>query len=278
MKTKTKPKRKIVKKVMVPSASELMNAIAVIDEHGNMNVPVHLSKAEYKSCLKEVKNGKISREDFNRLLVFRNLRLAAKYAGLARIKGMDFGDVLAECVCGMINAAEKFDPDRGWAFSTYATVSLKNVIRRLYNVMQKDVKSDVYCRNYRSIRGQIRGSKGSALKVLSMFSNKDGEGQIIDVPDDRRKPAYEVDVLIALKDAMTSLTERELNIIRDRYFTGKTLDEVGQEYGICKERVRQIETAARQRLLKAMGPIGDYHVHKILRVKADRPAILSDGI
>ncbi|KFI32536.1 RNA polymerase sigma 70 [Haematobacter missouriensis] len=235
-------------------------------------------------------------------LVTAYLRLAISMAMKFRRYGVPMGDLLQESIVGLMKAAEKFDPDRGVRFSTYAVWWIKasiqdhvmrnwSLVRTGSTTVQKSLFFNLHrvrARLEREARQRGEDLAGDELlqavadglgvslrDVTEMERRMSGQDQSlnavqgaeegrewIDALEDDTPRAEEVyenrhDTLRLrnwLMTAMGDLSERERYIVRERRLRPqpRTLDSLGTELGLSKERVRQIETAAFARLRKSL--------------------------
>lgn len=235
-------------------------------------------------------------------LVTAYLRLAVSMAMKFRRYGVPMGDLLQESVVGLMKAAEKFDPDRGVRFSTYAVwwikASIQDHVMRNWSLVRTGsttVQKSLFFNLHRvrsrlereaemagerltgeDLRLAVARELGVSLRDVSdMERRMAGQDQSlnavqgaeegrewIDALEDEAPRAEEVyearhDTLRLrqwLIAAMKDLSQRERYIISERRLRAdpRTLDSLGTELGLSKERVRQIETAAFARLRKSL--------------------------
>jgi RNA polymerase primary sigma factor len=222
-------------------------------------------------------------------LVHANLRLAIKIANQYRGCGLDFDDLFSEASLGLSKAVDRWDPDRGAKFSSYAAFWIKQGIRRALSNQSRTVRipvkktldlpkirkaksdllhelgrnpssAEISVRSGVSIRAVETLEKSIVSTPVSLdeeISGEDGGTSVGDtIPDESlaspfllatRGNAKEV-----LGNVISSLQRREQAIIRQRFGLNKggekTLEQVGTQFGITKERVRQIQ----QKTLKKM--------------------------
>ncbi len=232
-------------------------------------------------------------------------RLVVATASKFRNYGLPLGDLIQEGNVGLMQAAERFEPDREVRFSTYATwwirSAMQDYVLRNWSIVRTGTtaaqKSLFF--NLRRLRSKIEKAMatdgltdagremvadelGVSLKdVQDMEQRLSGNDQSLNAPvgetgddqwqdflsDDRSSPET---VVIGLRDAATrsrwlakalsDLSERERRIIRKRRLVdnGATLEQLGTELGVSKERVRQLEHRA---MLKIRASI-EQHVNR----------------
>ena len=221
-----------------------------------------------------------AREQF----VKANLRLVVNIARAFRNRGLPFGDLVAEGNLGLLRAIEGFDPKKKCRFSTYATWWIRQAIRRALANSVRTVRVPIYMagivakwKNAENEASQRLGRKASAKDVTGGDEPlTDRQAWAIDAADrcwnpvslDSQKSSCEVadrkedsspDAAVgsrmesaALHGLLGAMGKREATILRMRFglFDGeqKTLSEVGRKLRITRERVRQIEKAALEKL------------------------------
>ena len=235
-------------------------------------------------------------------LVNAYLRLAVSMASKYKRYGADMTDLVQEAGIGLMKAAEKFDPERGVRFSTYAVwwikASIQDYVMRNWSLVRtgstssqkalffnlKRVKarlsreqeeiSDVVDRGrlnelvaaelgvpIRDVEMMEARLSGSDYSLNAQQSNDEGR-EWIDLLEDetvQSAPKVEQDRDLAvlrdsLDDALRVLNEREKKIIVDRKLRDepRTLESLGGELGLSKERIRQLESQALLKLRKRM--------------------------
>lgn len=236
-------------------------------------------------------------------LIGAYMRLAISMAGKFKRYGAPMADLIQEAGVGLMKAADKFDPDRGVRFSTYAVwwikasvqdhvmrnwsmvrtgstssqkslfFNMKRVQARLEREAQKAgetldqhtlremiaIEVGVPLHDVETMEGRLSGSDYS-LNALQA-SDDDGREWIDTLQDDgpqadqKVEARHDSEVLRNwLLDAMRGLSEREQYIVRERKLIAmpRTLESLGQEMNLSKERIRQLEAAAFKKMRKSL--------------------------
>ena len=236
-------------------------------------------------------------------LITAYMRLAISMAAKFRRYGAPMNDLIQEAGLGLMKAAEKFDPDRGVRFSTYAvwwikasiqdhvmrnwsmvrtgsTSSQKSLffnLRRVQARLEREAQAEGITLDRHTMRARIATEVGVPIHDVEMMegrlsgsdfslnatqsSDEDGR-EWIDALEDESAQADETVALRHdnamlrqwLLNALGSLNERERFIIRERKLREdpRTLESLGNELSLSKERVRQLEAAAFAKMRKSL--------------------------
>jgi RNA polymerase primary sigma factor len=224
-------------------------------------------------------------------IVLANLRLVVHLARAYRDRGLSMLDLIEEGNLGLIHAADRFDPERGLRFSTYAAIWIRQAILRGLAEQARAVRIPVqmfqrmnrFVRIERLLRARLgrdpaieevakeldvpvpRAERIAAL-VRSLRSLDDSAGQDAYeqlTADDLTDPPLSVEGMVELQlqtervdRLLRTLLPREEQILRLRYgFTdglARTLQQTGDVFGITRERVRQIEARALEKLRRVI--------------------------
>lgn len=226
-------------------------------------------------------------KDAKEALINHNLRLVVSIAKRYMGRGLTLLDLIQEGNVGLIKAVDKYDVSKGFKFSTYATYWIKQAISRAVMDQTRNIRIPAHIiemmsnikkteREFQQIHGrEPKEAEIAAVldievkKVKEVYAwMKDTTSLDIMVGDDEDItigsfiedesviPAFaaieENDRTIAIKNILDTLNDREKMVIVRRFGIGldraETLDEIGKELGLSRERIRQIEAVALRKL------------------------------
>ena len=242
---------------------------------------------EFKEIRRLVSIGETRANRAKKEMIEANLRLVVSIAKKYNNRGLGFQDLIQEGNIGLMKAVDKFEHERGFKFSTYATWWIRQAITRACADQSRTIRVPVHMTQTLStltrIQREIRQEEGreatveelalrmevsedkvrKVLKIpkepLSMESptGEDEDSHVGDFIEDKsvRAPlevATEAGLRAATDSALNSLSDREAKVLRMRFGIGMptdhTLEEVGQQFDVTRERIRQIEAKAIRKL------------------------------
>ena len=265
----------------VPAVKELQKKM--IDLQARVALPL----ADLRKINKQMAAGEKRARHAKREMTVANLRLVISIAKKYINRGLQFLDLIQEGNIGLLKAVDKFEYRRGYKFSTYATWWIRQAITRSIADMARTIRVPVHMietiNKMNRISRQIMQETGSepdlatlavkmempenkvreimkiAKEPISMETpmGEDGDSQLGDFIEDNTTlapldAALHASMRNVIKEVLDSLTPREAKVLRMRYgvemSNDHTLEEVGKQFDVTRERIRQIEAKAMSKL------------------------------
>ena len=264
-----------------PSVVEQQDALILLQK--NVGIPIR----DLKEISRQMSTGEAKARRAKREMIEANLRLVISIAKKYTNRGLQFLDLIQEGNIGLMKAVDKFEYRRGYKFSTYATWWIRQAITRSIADQARTIRIPVHMietiNKMNRISRQILQETGQEpdpselaermempeekirkiLKIskepISMETpiGDDDDSHLGDFIEDQAGLAPADSALYAslrevTKDVLDSLTPREAKVLRMRFGiemnTDHTLEEVGKQFDVTRERIRQIEAKALRKL------------------------------
>ncbi len=265
----------------IPPIQDLQQKL--IDLQAQVVVPLD----ELKSINKRMNEGEASSREAKKEMIEANLRLVISIAKKYTNRGLQFLDLIQEGNIGLMKAVDKFEYRRGYKFSTYATWWIRQAITRSIADQARTIRIPVHMietinkmnrlsRQHLQEFGyepdaptlaekmeipedKIRKIMKIAKEPISMETpiGDDDDSHLGDFIEDTNNvapvdAAMQAGLRDVVKDILDSLTPREAKVLRMRFgiemSTDHTLEEVGKQFDVTRERIRQIEAKAIRKL------------------------------
>ena len=248
----------------------------------------HAGKYQFKDDLEKLLEAHAEVNAAKTQLIEANLRLVIHIARKHTGRGVQFIDLVQEGNCGLMRAVDKFDYHRGFKFSTYASWWIRQAVTRAIQDQARTIRVPVHMieriskvtRTSHELSRKTGGKPTSeeiAKKIefpLEKVGNAfgiarrsrtisletpigDGDSQLEDLIQDKKALSPEEAVIRGnmvekIQKILATLTPREEKVLRRRFGIGEetehTLREVGEEFGLTRERIRQIQAKALTKL------------------------------
>ncbi len=263
--------------------------MADLRENGLSTYLAEISRIPLLTSAEEIRLARMAQKNdgaARRKLIVSNLRLVVSVAKKYLYYGLPLLDLIEEGNLGLMKAVDRYDPERGCKFSTYATWWIRQAVTRSLSNHGRTVRIPVYITDnlakYKKIAekhyiktgtlpdiedvAKELGVKPAEAKRLQEFADtvspierirttdSDGSRGIPESiePQHADKAIEQIALDQQMSELMSQLDERESKIIRYRYglMDGKahTLEETGKKFGLTRERIRQIEKDVMKRL------------------------------
>ncbi|MGD9549910.1 MAG: RNA polymerase sigma factor RpoD [Burkholderiaceae bacterium] len=265
----------------IPPVQDLQQKL--IDLQQRVVVPL----AELKDIHKRMNEGERASRDAKKEMIEANLRLVISIAKKYTNRGLQFLDLIQEGNIGLMKAVDKFEYRRGYKFSTYATWWIRQAITRSIADQARTIRIPVHmietinkmnrlsrqhlqefgfepdasllAEKMEMPEDKIRKIMKIAKEPISMETpiGDDEDSHLGDFIEDSSNTApvdaaMQAGLRDVVKDILDSLTPREAKVLRMRFgiemSTDHTLEEVGKQFDVTRERIRQIEAKALRKL------------------------------
>ena len=265
----------------IPPVQELQTGLM------NIQSSVVVPLAHLKDIHKRMNSGESTSRDAKKEMIEANLRLVISIAKKYTNRGLQFLDLIQEGNIGLMKAVDKFEYRRGYKFSTYATWWIRQAITRSIADQARTIRIPVHMietinkmnrisRQHLQEHGfepdasilaekmempedKIRKIMKIAKEPISMETpiGDDDDSHLGDFIEDQAntapiEAAMQAGLRDVVKEILDSLTPREAKVLRMRFgiemSTDHTLEEVGKQFDVTRERIRQIESKAVRKL------------------------------
>ncbi|WRC98574.1 RNA polymerase sigma factor RpoD [Helicobacter pylori] len=247
-----------------------------------------LAPNKLKEILEQIKRGKLISDRAKNKMAKSNLRLVVSIAKRFTSRGLPFLDLIQEGNIGLMKAVDKFEHKKGFKFSTYATWWIKqaisraiadqartiripihmiDTINRINKVMRKHIQENGKEPDLEVVAEEVGLSLDKVKNVIKVTKEpisletpvgNDDDGKFGDFVEDKNIVSsidhiMREDLKAQIESVLDQLNEREKAVIRMRFGllddeSDRTLEEIGKELNVTRERVRQIESSAIKKL------------------------------
>ncbi|WP_374318668.1 RNA polymerase sigma factor RpoD [Aquabacterium sp.] len=265
----------------LPAIQELQQKL--IDLQAKAVVPIE----DLKSINKRMNEGEKASRDAKKEMIEANLRLVISIAKKYTNRGLQFLDLIQEGNIGLMKAVDKFEYRRGYKFSTYATwwirqaitrsiadqartiripVHMIETINKMNRLSRQHLQEFGYEPDAPTLAAKMEMPEDKVRKIMKIAKEPismetpigdDDDSHLGDFIEDTNntapiEAAMQAGLRDVVKDILDSLTPREAKVLRMRFgiemSTDHTLEEVGKQFDVTRERIRQIEAKAIRKL------------------------------
>lgn len=248
----------------------------------------NLEPEKLKEILEQIKRGKNISDKAKAKMAKSNLRLVVSIAKRYTNRGLPFLDLIQEGNIGLMKAVDKFEYKKGFKFSTYATwwirqaisraiadqartiripIHMIETINRIHKIMRKSIQETGKEPDVEFIAKEVGLPVDKVKNVIKITKEpisleapvgNDDDGKFGDFVEDKNAVGpmdfiLKEDLKAQIDDVLEQLNDREVRVVRMRFGllpdeSDRTLEEIGNELGVTRERVRQIESSAIKKL------------------------------